>query len=53
MSVKFWLDPNVSLAENFGFSRKELRDIERIVRDNLEILRNEWDAFCHPDPRDH
>ena len=45
-SAKFWLDPDVLLAENYGFSRSELRDIERIARDNLEILRNEWDAFC-------
>jgi hypothetical protein len=50
MSAKFWLDPDVSLAENYGFNRKELRDIEWIVRDNLETLRNEWDRFCHPKP---
>jgi hypothetical protein len=35
------------LAEDRGFSRKELRDLERMVRDNLETLRHEWDAFCH------
>ena len=51
MSAKFWLDPDVSLVENRGFSRKELRDIERIVRDNLEILRHEWDSFCHSNTR--
>jgi hypothetical protein len=45
-TAKFWLDPDVSSAENYGFNRKELRKIERIIRDNLEILRNEWDAFC-------
>ncbi len=48
-SAKFWLDPDVSLADNHGFRRKELRDIERLARENLEILRNEWDAFCNPD----
>ncbi len=53
MSAKFWLDPNVSLAENHGFSRKELRDIERTIRDNVETLRNEWDRFCHPNPGAH
>lgn len=52
MSAKFWLDPDVSLAENHGFSRKELRDIEWIIRGNLETLRNEWDAFCYSDTRD-
>lgn len=51
MSAKFWLDPDVSLADNYGFSRKELRDIERTMRDNLEKLRNEWDTFCHSDSR--
>lgn len=45
-SAKFWLDPDVTLADNHGYSRKELRDIERIIRENLEVLRNEWDAFC-------
>jgi len=46
MSAKFWLDPDVSLAENHDYSRKELRDIERITRENLEKLRDEWDNFC-------
>ncbi len=45
-SAKFWLDPEVTLADNHGYSRKELRDIERLIRENLEVLRNAWDAFC-------
>jgi hypothetical protein len=48
-SAKFWLDPDAALAANHGFSRHELREIERIVREHLEILRNEWDAFCGGD----
>ena len=46
MSAKFWLDRIVSLFESHGYSRKELRDIEKITTENLEILRNEWDSFC-------
>ncbi|MEK6751215.1 MAG: DUF4160 domain-containing protein [Chloroflexota bacterium] len=46
MSAKIWLDPVVSLAENRGYSRRELREIERIATENLEKLRNEWDNFC-------
>jgi hypothetical protein len=34
-SAKFWLDPDVSLADNHGYSRKELRDIETVARENL------------------
>lgn len=45
-SAKFWLDPDVLLVENYGFNRQELRAVERIVRENLERLRHEWDAFC-------
>jgi hypothetical protein len=45
-SVKFWLDPDVALAENYGYNRRELRNVERIARENLERLRNGWDAFC-------
>ncbi len=45
-SAKFWLDPDVALVEARGFSRKELRDVERLTRENLEALRHEWDAFC-------
>jgi hypothetical protein len=45
-SAKFWLDPDASLATNHSYGRKELRDIERAVRENLELLRNEWDEFC-------
>ena len=49
LSAKFWLDPDVALADNHGFRRNELRDIERIIRENLETLRNEWDDFCGRD----
>jgi len=45
-SAKFWLDPDIALAEYHGYNRKELRDIERMMREQLEILRHEWDAFC-------
>lgn len=44
-SAKFWLDPNMALEENHGYSRKELRGIEHILRDNLEVLRNKWVTF--------
>ena len=46
-SAKFWLDPDVALAANYGYNRKDLREIERIFHENLELLRNEWDAFCN------
>ena len=49
-SAKLWLDP-VSLADNHGYTRRELREIERITEENVERLRNEWDDFCGSNPR--
>lgn len=46
LSAKFWLDPDVSLADNHGFSRRELREIERIIREQREVLVHAWDEFC-------
>jgi hypothetical protein len=43
--AKFGLDP-VRLAYNHGFSRKELKAIERIVREKIFILRERWDEHC-------
>lgn len=51
-SAKLWLDPDIALAENYGYRRRELREIERIARENVEILRNEWDRFCPSDADD-
>jgi hypothetical protein len=46
LSAKLWLDPDVRLAENLGYNRHELRVIERLARETLEVLRNAWDNFC-------
>ncbi len=48
-SAKFWLDPAVTLAANHGYSRRELRDSERMMHEHLETLRHEWDTFCRGD----
>jgi len=40
-SANVWLDPDVTVAANRGYSRAELREIERITRVNLEHLRHE------------
>lgn len=47
MSCKLWLDPDMLIAENKGYSRRELREIERIARAHAEELRNAWDEFCN------
>ena len=39
--AKFWLDP-VRVAREGRFRKSDLRDIERIIEDNLEFLLNAW-----------
>ena len=47
LSCKFWLSP-VALARNFGFSAKQLRDIEKIITENQKNLLEAWyDYFGH------
>lgn len=40
-TARFWLQP-VALADNLGFSARELRRIEVIVTENREKLREAW-----------
>lgn len=40
--AKIWLMPEVSVAENYGFSRKELNTILDIVKANLEKFLEEY-----------
>lgn len=42
---KFWLEPNVELHENIGFSLKELNEIEKLLRMNMELLSSQLDLF--------
>ena len=46
LSAKLWLDPDVRVADNHGYGRRELREIEQIAREYLEQLRDDWDRFC-------
>ena len=39
--AKFWLDP-IKIAREGKFRKSDLRDIERIIEDNLQFLLNAW-----------
>ncbi|GMU94472.1 MAG: hypothetical protein AMXMBFR4_35300 [Candidatus Hydrogenedentota bacterium] len=40
--AKIWIEPDVSIAESYGFNSSELGDILRIVLDNREFIRKAW-----------
>ena len=40
--AKFWLEP-VKIVREGKFRKSDLRDIERIINQNLEFLLNAWE----------
>jgi len=42
--AKFWLSPDVSLAENRGLSPRQLRTAEQFVKNHQSELKNAWRA---------
>ena len=43
--AKFWLSPEVKLAENFGFSEKELNKIKKLIDYNKQEIENAWNKY--------
>jgi len=42
--AKIWLEPNVDVADNKGFSEKELHNISKIVKENEEDFKTKYRA---------
>ena len=40
--AKFWLTPFISLAESWGFSGKELNDLEKKVFEIKDLIMEKW-----------
>jgi hypothetical protein len=44
-TAKIWLEPEVSVEYSYNFTVRENRDIEEIVKENLETLRKAWHDY--------
>lgn len=42
LEAKFWLDPLVELAANWGFRRHELNLIRQMVEENRSLVLEKW-----------
>lgn len=42
--AKFWLEPSISLAQNYGFSDKELKEITMIIEERADEIRKSWET---------
>jgi hypothetical protein len=43
-AAKFWLEPEIELAKSRGFTHKELRAIEAIIRRRQHEIRDTWET---------
>ena len=44
-TAKFWLDPAVSLENSFDMVSSELRELEFVIEEHLEMMRRKWDEY--------
>ncbi len=44
-SGKMWLEPSVEVEYFYGFTAKQLKEVKKIVSENLELLKNAWDEY--------
>ena len=42
--AKFWVEPSIKMAVNNGFSNIEVKEIEKIVKENEKKIRDSWNA---------
>ena len=43
--AKFWLEPEIELARNYGLSRDQLKEAEKIVRKYQNEFRAAWHQY--------
>jgi len=43
--AKFWLEPEIELAKNYRFTRKQLKQIELLIEEHYNELINAWKHY--------
>jgi len=43
--AKFWLDPQVELAKNYRYQRRQLKEIQSIIEENYDELIIAWKKY--------
>jgi len=44
-TAKFWVVPEVALAESYRMTSPELGELARVVRENRELIERKWNEF--------
>lgn len=43
--AKFWLEPEIELANNYHYSRKQLKEIKLLVEVHCNVLISAWRQY--------
>ncbi len=43
--AKFWLEPDIELAKNYHYSRKQLKDIEQLIEEHKNEIVSAWQEY--------
>ena len=43
--AKFWLEPQIELARNYNLSRHQLTNMEKIIEERQNEIRNAWTKY--------
>lgn len=43
--AKFWLEPEILLADNCGFSAHQLSEIWGVIRENRRLMKEKWHEY--------
>lgn len=43
--AKFWVEPEVALAESYGMNSAELRELLEIVEQHRELIERKWHEY--------
>ncbi len=40
--AKFWMEPSIELAQNYGLTAKDLRVVRKLIEEHEDEIRNAW-----------
>lgn len=43
--AKFWLEPEIQMAKNYGYSRKQIKEVETLIEDHYDELISAWREY--------
>ena len=43
--AKFWMEPEVAVAESYGFTSGELTVLSKVIREKWDLIKRCWDEF--------